>query len=56
MNGFPEYHKIGDYRFNDFDKNAILNRISDHERYIQALENKLRVIENLQEEEKNDHL
>lgn len=55
LHKFDEYYKIGDYRFgkvSKYDKERIINRIADHEKAIQKLETKLRVIEEIMELEK----
>ena len=52
--GFNEYYKIGDYRFNDFDKKNVLNEISRYEEQIQKLEVQLRLMEETMEKEKLD--
>lgn len=44
-NGFCGYYKIGKYRFNDFDKNEVLQYIASCENEIKKLKEQLRVIE-----------
>ena len=46
--GFNEYYQIGEYRFHDFDKSEILENISQYERSLKKLKNRLKVIEDLE--------
>ena len=45
LNGFPSYHKIGDYIFNDFDKGEVLAEMASYERELKRLRKQLKVIE-----------
>ena len=48
--GFNEYYKIGEYRFNDFDKDEVLAEISLYEKSLKKLNSQLKVIEELENE------
>lgn len=46
--GFNDYHQIGEYRFNDLDKDEVLANILFYEREIEQLREQLKVIEEVQ--------
>lgn len=47
--GFNEYYQIGEYRFNDFDKDEVLYNMALYERELKKLKKQLKVIEELEE-------
>lgn len=50
-NNFPSYYQIGEYRFNRFNKDYILSRISELEKELESVRKNLKVIEELEEKE-----
>ena len=50
--GFAEYYQIGSYRFNDFDKEAVLWEIEHCNKRLKQVEKQLKVIEDIKGDEK----
>ena len=46
--GFVGFHKIGKYRFNDFDKSGVLGEIASYEKELRKLRTQLKTIEELE--------
>lgn len=46
--GFREYYKIGEYKFNDFDKSEVLGMMSWYEKELKKLRKQLKVIEEIE--------
>lgn len=51
VNGFLDFYKIGNYRFNDFDKASIYRDLAYYETEIKKLRNQLRVIDEVESSE-----
>lgn len=49
-NGFKGYYQIGEYRFDEFDKDSIFKQIVKHEMEIFKLKTQLRNIRKMEEE------
>lgn len=49
-NGFNYYYKVGNYRFNSFDKYAVNKKIARHKSALEQLEKQLRFIEEVEKE------
>lgn len=49
-NGFKGYYQIGEYRFNDLDKEKVITDINNYEYELKRLRKQLRVIEMLEVE------
>lgn len=48
---FYAYYKIGDYHFNPFNKNRVIEAIKGHESYLSDLRKQLKTIEELEKKE-----
>lgn len=49
--GFDEFYRIGEYRFNEFNKSELYAEIASCEKELKKLKNQLAVIEQLDREE-----
>ena len=50
--GFPSYYKIGNYRFNSFDRNLAANRVVMCMEHLSNLKKRLALIDELETKEK----
>lgn len=53
-NDFAGYYMIGNYRFNDFDKDIVFHQIIKHEFAIRQLKNQLKLIRSFEEYDEGD--
>lgn len=51
LSGFPHFYKIGNYRFQDFDKVSIYRDLAYYETEIKKLKTQLKVIEEIEHNE-----
>lgn len=52
--GFPGFYRIGDYRFNDFDKDTLWQNIDYHNEALKKIRGRLRVIEEIEKQESEE--
>lgn len=53
VGGLGDFYKIGEYRFNNFHKESVLDSIQYHNEALDRLKNQLRLIENMENDFEN---